>query len=427
MASSDNQDLYGIHIGDGYHWHEHGHMLCVGGAGQGKGTCLILPALLSEGLVNAGISVVVLDPKGENAAVSAPHFKRSGYDVHIINPFGIKQIAHLGNSRWNPFDLIEPHEIKKMCDLLAFSLHNRVSSGDGAFFDNRCRQYISLYMRYALHTDNANFGYIYDTLRLSGTDKKAFLNRMASDDTFSGCRTAKSILDRLEGESVKTEDNIFGTIEEATDILEDEALLQSMSVSDFDIRTIAQKPTAIFICIKHEELRYYASWVRIFTDILLKKLTTYYNPKRKVLVLLDEFAQLGYMNEFRNAPAILRGYNITLWPIVQELGQLKNLYGDSWETFISNSAVKHWICGGMDNTTAEYISKRLPNDLKFIGHNSDGSPRERETKLMEPHQIIYSDKIICEANGLDAPVLLEKVRYTKLPFASKNKSDNPFY
>ncbi|TDE08054.1 type IV secretory system conjugative DNA transfer family protein [Dyadobacter psychrotolerans] len=427
-AKDNNGQPIGIHIGHGWHWYDKGHMLCVGGSGQGKGISVILPALLSDGFSNAGISTVVLDPKGENAAVCVPHLRQAGYDVHVINPFQIPQIRDLGNSRFNPFDLIEPHEAKKMCDVLAYSLHNRQTSGDNSFFDNKCRNYLSLYMRYALHTGNGNFDYVYQKLQLPGKKREEFLALMAGgDDTFSGAQEAENIFTSLTSQSAKTEENIFGTILEAINILGDDALRNSLSTSDFDLRTIAQKPTAIFICIKHDELRYYAPWVRMFTDFLLKTLTTYYNPNRKVLVLLDEFAQLGYVNEFKNSPAVLRGYNVTLWPIVQELGQLQSIYKDAWETFISNAAVKHWLGGSMDNTTADYIAKRMPMDIKFVGSNADGSPREVQTRLMDAEQIMKFDGIICELNKLASPIKFKKVPYWELPFSKDNASPNPFY
>jgi type IV secretion system protein VirD4 len=428
-------DMVGIHIGNAIHWNELGHILTVGGAGQGKGTCLVLPALLSDGLVRAGISVVCLDPKGENAAVAAAHLKRAGYDVHIINPLNIKHLAGFGNSRWNPFDLVEEGSEKKFCDLLAFSLHNRQSGGDGEFFNSRCRQYISLYMRYVLHFNRSLedesevplFDQLYHLLRLSGETRENLLAKMAGDDTFSGHSDAEAILSRVMSSSIKTEESIFSTIEEAINILADENLLASLEASDFDMREIAQRPTAVFICVKHEELRYYAAWLRMFTDMLLKTLTNYYNPDRKVLVLLDEFAQLGYVDQFSYAPAVLRGYNVTLWPIVQEIGQLQKTYGrEAAESFISNSVVKHWIGGTMDNTTADYVAKRMPKRVEII-YDDNGRPRGQMVPLLDTQGIINYGKIIGEASKLSAPFEVHKIPYWQWRFAMNNASPNPFY
>ena len=421
--------VLGIHIGEGVHWNEKGHMLCVGGSGQGKGVNLVLPALLSEGLIEAGMSVVVLDPKGENVAVSAAHFKRNGYAVHVLNPFGIPEIAEFGNSRFNPFDLIDPssNDAPKLYDMLAMALHNRKGAGENSFFDNRCRQYISLYMAYAQHIGKADFGTVYSWLITAGERRKTLLASMATDETFEGASTAEAISDRLTGEAARTEESIYTTIEEAINILKDKNLRDSLSASDFDLKTVAHQPTAIFVCVPFEELGYYAAWVRMFFSSLLRTLTKHYNVDHKVLVLLDEFPQLSYMDEVVRSLAVLRGYNVTLWPIVQSLAQLKKTYGEEWELFLSSAMVKHWLSNGADNFTADYITKRMPQALKFIGNNADGSPKEIQTKLLEHYDVINFPHMICELSGLDKPIKFKKIPYWDLPFSKDNASPNPFY
>lgn len=420
---------FGVYIGNNWHWNEKGHVLTVGGAGSGKGVNLIIPTLISDQYTTTESSVVVLDPKGENAAVCAPYLKSRGYEVHVINPFGIREIKHLGNSRWNPLSDIEKGEEKRMCDLIAFSIHNRVSQGEGNFWDNKTRQYISLYLQYDMHLWSGNIVTAYEALMRGGSKRIDHLKAMAENETFSGAQEASNILDSLMGETAKTEENIYMSIYEAMNVFGDKALQESLGAykPDFEMRTISKKPTAIFLCIRHSDLRYYAAWVRMFTDILLRTLTKHYNPNRKVVVLLDEFAQLGYVNEFKNSPAVLRGYNVTLWPIVQELGQLQSIYGKDWETFISNAAVKHWMGGGMDNTTAKYLEERMPLDIKFVGTNADGSPREVQTKLMTADQIMKMDGFIVEVAGMDKPIGMNKVSYYNRDGLKENASPNPFY
>lgn len=420
----------GIHIGEGWHWNEKGHMLTVGGSGQGKGVNLILPAILSDYFVaGGGISLVCLDPKGENAAIAAPFLKRSGYDVHIINPFGIAEISDLGNSRFNPFDMIDADsdEATRLYDVLAMSLHNRRDTGGSSFFDNRCRQYISLYMAYAHHAKMGNFDTVYDWLISSGDRREKLLESMVADSTFDQAKTAQAILDRLTGDAAKTEENIYGTIEEAIDILKNKQLRASLAASDFDMRTVAKKPTAIFLCVPFEDLDYYAPWVRMVFNFLLRTLTKHYDINRKVLVLLDEFPQLSYMDEVPRSAAVLRGYNVTLWPVVQSLGQLKTIYKDNWEIFINSSVVKHWLSSGTDNTTADYIEKRMPVALRFLGENADGSPKYTEGKLMSSSDAMGFEHMICELSKLDRPIKFKKIPYWDLPFAKDNASDNPFY
>lgn len=429
QGNGPNGKTIGIHLGQGYHWYDKGHMLTVGGSGQGKGVNLILPAILSNGFVAGGISLVCLDPKGENAAVAANFLKRSGYDVHVLNPTGIKEIAQFGNARFNPFDLIDAddEDASRLYDVLAMALHNRRGQGDNSFFDNRCRQYISLYLAYAHHVKMGNWETVYNWLTMSGDRRKELLASMSEDETFAQANTARAISDRLTGEAGKTEESIYGTIEEAIDILKNKKLRASLAVSDFDMRTIAQKPTAIFLCVPFEDLDYYAPWVRMFFNFMLRTLTKYYNTQRKVLVLLDEFPQLSYMDEVTRSAAVLRGYNVTLWPVVQSLGQLKKIYGESWEIFINSSVVKHWLAAGTDNTTADYLEKRMPIAARFLGQNADGSPKYTEGRLLSGNDAMGFEHIVCELSKLDRPIKFNKVPYWELPFTRDNAAKNPFY
>jgi type IV secretion system protein VirD4 len=250
---------------------------------------------------------------------------------------------------------------------------------------------------------------------------------MAGTENFDGADIAQAILDRLTGDAAKTEESIYSTVEEAVNILKDKDLRASLSASDFDLRTIAHEPTAIFVCIPFEELGYYAAWVRMFFSSLLRTLTKHYNPAHKILVLLDEFPQLSYMDEVIRSLAVLRGYNVTLWPIIQSLQQLRDIYRENWELFLSSAMVKHWLSNGADNFTAEYITKRMPNALKFIGNNSDGSPKEVQTKLLEHYDVINVNHMICELSGLNKPIKFKKIPYWDLPFSKDNASRNPFY
>ena len=49
------------------------------------------------------------------------------------------------------------------------------------------------------------------------------------------------------------------------------------------------------------------------------------------LFLLDEFAALGRLEAVERAMGLMAGYGLQLWPILQDMGQLKDLYGEMAE------------------------------------------------------------------------------------------------
>src|SRR5436305_4292498 len=75
------------------------HLATVGRTRSGKGATVIVPALLE-----ARHSVVVIDPKGQNAAITAARRRAMGQDVFVLNPFGLHTGApwRLPRHRYNP-------------------------------------------------------------------------------------------------------------------------------------------------------------------------------------------------------------------------------------------------------------------------------------------------------------------------------------
>src|SRR5947209_2882611 len=63
------------------HYAGFGHLLTVAAARTGKGATLLINALLSW-----RSSVIIIDPKAENALITA-HFRRRFGKVYILNPF----------------------------------------------------------------------------------------------------------------------------------------------------------------------------------------------------------------------------------------------------------------------------------------------------------------------------------------------------
>ena len=60
------------------------HLCSIGPTRSGKGATVIVQVLLQ-----VPHSAVVIDPKGQNAAVTARRRRAMGQDVFVLNPFGL--------------------------------------------------------------------------------------------------------------------------------------------------------------------------------------------------------------------------------------------------------------------------------------------------------------------------------------------------
>ena len=111
-----------------------------------------------------------------------------------------------------------------------------------------------------------------------------------------------------------------------------------------------------------------------------------------VRFLLDEFANIGEIPEFKEKLATMRGYEISCMVIVQSITQLKGMYEKDYEVIDANCPQTIFL-GGDENTTNEYISKKLGNqtvrgsnnsvDAKKIGQNINVDQKP----LMSPDEI----------------------------------------
>lgn len=91
-------------------WDDDRHLVTVAGSRAGKGRSAIVPNLKCY----AG-SVLCIDPKGENAQLTAVHRARKadrgglGQQVYVLDPFGVTTLPSELGATFNPLDQIDPN------------------------------------------------------------------------------------------------------------------------------------------------------------------------------------------------------------------------------------------------------------------------------------------------------------------------------
>ena len=71
-----------------------------------------------------------------------------------------------------------------------------------------------------------------------------------------------------------------------------------------------------------------------------------------------QFAALGRLEPVERAMGLMAGYGLQLWPILQDMSQLKDLYGERAGTFIANAGVQQ-VFGVNDFETAKWLSQMM--------------------------------------------------------------------
>lgn len=366
FANNDDLTPYtkrdGYYIGQGLWFNDKGHLFTMAGTRGGKGTSLIIPNLLGAGSMQT--SWVVIDPKGENCAITADYQRSSGQNVIILNPWDLL-VENIGPSNsFNPLDIFTRITDPNLVDdvqMMAEMIVPITKDERNAFFTDSARAVISGLLLHLVTTQTGqkrSLKTLWEWVRLTGDDWQNLLADMGMNETaVNGTvvqNARREILKMVEA-GEETYGSIIATALQSTDFLKSPALQANLE-SDFDPNVLADGKTTVYVIIPADKLRSHSRWLRIVTTSLMRCVIR--APKNRVTFLLDEFAALGYLPEIETALSTYAGYNVTVWPILQTLIQLEHIYDKNWQTFIANCTVRHYFSIN-DNHSADYVSKAI--------------------------------------------------------------------
>jgi type IV secretion system protein VirD4 len=162
----------------------------------------------------------------------------------------------------------------------------------------------------------------------------------------------------LESLSEKAEGDVIGTALSHTDWLDSLAMKEALGASDFSLSELKTRFSTVYLVLPPNYLDEHGRFLRLFVNLALQEATRGAKQRYPILMVLDEFYALGRLQLVAKAAGLLAGYGVKLWPIVQNLGQIGELYPDNWETFLGNAGM--WqVFAVNDQTTARYMSERL--------------------------------------------------------------------
>jgi type IV secretion system protein VirD4 len=131
--------------------------------------------------------------------------------------------------------------------------------------------------------------------------------------------------------------------------------------NDFSLRDLKAAPEglSVYLVLPATRMGLCNRWLRLFVNQLLDAMEKEKaKPNVPVLVCLDEFPVLGFMQQLQDAAGQIASFDVRLWIIMQDWGQGKALYGDRFESFIANAGIFQAF-GNVDVQTTEYLSKKL--------------------------------------------------------------------
>ncbi|HWA89791.1 MAG TPA: type IV secretory system conjugative DNA transfer family protein [Rhizomicrobium sp.] len=351
------------------------HMLVFGPNGSGKSTRFAATALLRS---DASRSWVVVDPKGELAAITAP-YRRTVGAVHIVNPFGTLAnrtgYDDLRSGKFNPLAGLDPESPSFNADAALIAEALITMEGTQPFFPRSARNLVA-----ALTMWEATQAMREGRAPLLGNVRDMLTNPAGLPETLgkialSGNRGMANKAGPLMQEARSIRD-VISEAATQTEFLDDVEMVGDMSGTGPDFAAMKDKPATVYLILPAGMMERHTKWFRLVLSAALRALMVPKEPGQlPVTFLLDEYFLIanGGLTIIENCMAYVRGFGIQLIPMLQDLNQLQDLYPKRWQTFLSNAGIVMHIGPPADLTTAEWMSRRAGDTTTYAQSISDNT------------------------------------------------------
>lgn len=347
------------------------HLITLAPTRAGKGVGTVIPNLLA-----AERSVLVIDPKGENAQIAGEARRRFG-TVHVLDPFGV---SGMPSAAYNPLDRLAPDSLDlgedaaSLTEALVMDPPGQVTE---AHWNEEAKAILGgLIMFCVCHEDRnrRTLATVREYLTLPPEKLRALLELMQDSDAAGGliARAANRFLGKADREAA----SVLSNAQRHTHFLDSPRIAKVLSRSDFHFSDLRHRIASVFLVLPPNRMDAYSRWLRLLVSQALQDIArdaeasvrpqsgpagaqgSTQRLKTPTLFLLDEFAALGRLEAVERAMGLMAGYGLQLWPILQDMSQLKDLYGERAGTFIANAGVQQ-VFGVNDFETAKWLSQMI--------------------------------------------------------------------
>lgn len=347
------------------------HLLTLAPTRTGKGVGTVIPNLL---LVPR--PMLVIDPKGENARITHAARARLG-PVHVLDPFGV---TGLPAAAYNPLTRLTPDSLDLGEDAASLAealvMDPPGESGDAHWNEEAKALLAGLILFAAVHEteDRRTLASVREYLTLPPDQFRALLGLM-QESLGAGGLIARAA-NRFLGKSDREAAGVLSSAQRHTHFLDSPRITASLARSDFGFARLRHEVASVFLVLPPNRLDTYSRWLRLLVSQALAEIARDAEttqgaqeapraPQRAspplrepTLFLLDEFAALGRLEAVERAMGLMAGYGLQLWPILQDLSQLRALYGARANTFVANAGVLQTF-GVNDYETAKALSQLM--------------------------------------------------------------------
>lgn len=406
------------------------HICLVSGNRGGKGTSSIV-----NNLCFWPGSAVVIDPKGENATVTAArrgqgseHCEGMGQAVHVLDPFNTAIVDDCYRSSFNPLADLDAHsdETIEEASRIANAIVVVRDDSPEPMWDESARTMVRGLILHVLTAteftdEERNLITVRKLIREGEWRVAAALREMGHGDSmdpphmllwkamevnpaFDGIVAGIGSEFRYMMKSAdKTYLGVFRAASQQTEFLDFPGMRRVLATSKdgFKLSELKKRPEGmtVYLCLPPRAIAdTHFRWLRMMINLTITEMeiTRVKPPHPKaaaptatghpLLMVLDEFAGLQRMSVIEKGVAQLAGFGVKLFFVLQTLEQLKATYKDNWETFLANAGLKLFF-SIEDNFTLAYVSKHLgETEITRELKNFNESKSENESEAVGTSQ-----------------------------------------
>ena len=328
------------------------HLLTLAPTRAGKGVGTIIPNLLT-----AQRSVLVIDPKGENARITAR--ARSGLGpVHVFDPFGV---TGLPTAACNPLDRLQRgspdlgEDAAALAEALVMDPPGQVSE---AHWNEEAKALLAGLILFAACHEEAGrrtLASVREYLTLPPERLRALLELMQESEAAHGliARAANRFLGKADREAA----SVLSNAQRHTHFLDSPRITAALARSDLDFADLRRGIISVFLVLPPNRLDTHSRWLRLMVAQALQDIARdaerpqeRHRPPEAAQRLRatqrrrqapqnvprapgwplaalysscwTKFAALGRLEPVERAMGLMAGYGIQLWPILQDLGHV---------------------------------------------------------------------------------------------------------
>lgn len=336
------------------------NIVVLGSSGAGKTQSYVIPNLINV----RNKSIIVTDPKGELFELTSQLKRDQGYKTYQVD------FVHFKQAKYNPLHYVETAlDAQKIANTIISNFEKGGEGGSGQFFKNSATNILSaliVYVKAEYDKDEANLEKVVDVYDEHVQDEEHFLKWV--DNEVPKDHPAKDLLNSIKELTDVTRKSVTSTLSNGFSLFKLPEVKSMTQTSDFDFEDFIEEKAILYVKLSMED-NTFAPLTSVFFNQMLN---IYYQIaqeshdnklKRKVVFMLDEFANIGKLDNYSRVLATCRSLGLSMHTIIQNKAQLedKKMYGkDESAAILSNHDTTILLrAKDTDTVTTKWFSEAL--------------------------------------------------------------------